>query len=44
VPLENVEVTPLRPERFDEVLTSDALAAFQRSMARGRELARPGAS
>jgi trehalose synthase len=38
VPLENVEVTPLRPERFGEVLTSDALAAFQGSMARGREL------
>jgi trehalose synthase len=38
VPLENVEVTPLRPERFEEVLTSDALAAFQGSMARGREL------
>jgi trehalose synthase len=38
VPLEEVEVTHLRPERFDEVLTSDALAAFERSMARGREL------
>jgi trehalose synthase len=38
VPLEEVEVTQLRPERFDEVLTSDALAAFQNSMARGREL------
>jgi trehalose synthase len=38
VPLENVEVTPLRPERFEEVLASDALAAFQGSMARGREL------
>jgi trehalose synthase len=38
VPLESVEVTPLRPERFAGVLTSDALAAFQRSMTRGREL------
>jgi trehalose synthase len=38
VPLENVEVTSLRPERFAEVLTPDALAAFQHSMARGREL------
>jgi len=38
VPLENVEVTELPPERFDEVLTSDALAMFQRSIARGHEL------
>ena len=38
MPLEEVEVTQLRPERFEEVLTSDALAAFERSMARGREL------
>jgi trehalose synthase len=38
VPLEEVEVTPLRPERFEEVLRPDALAAFERSMARGREL------
>ena len=27
-----------RPERFDEVLTSDALAMFQRTIARGHEL------
>jgi trehalose synthase len=38
VPLEEVEVTQLRPERFEEVLRPDALAAFERSMARGREL------
>jgi trehalose synthase len=38
MPLEEVEVTQLRPERFDEVLTSNALVAFQNSMARGREL------
>ena len=38
MPLEEVEVTQLRPDRFAEVLTSDALAAFERSMARGREL------
>ena len=38
MPLEEVEVTQLRPERFAEVLTPDALAAFERSMARGREL------
>jgi hypothetical protein len=38
VPLEDVEVTALRPERFEEVLTPDALAAFQRSLARGHDL------
>ena len=36
--LEEVEVTPLRPERFAEVLTPEALAAFERTLARGREL------
>ena len=35
VPLEEVEVTSLRPERFAEVLTADAMAAFERAMARG---------
>ena len=37
MPLEDVEVTRIRPERFDEVRTSDAMAAFERSMARGRD-------
>ena len=35
LPLETVEVTPLHPERFAEVLPPDALAAFQHSIARG---------
>ena len=34
MPLEEVEVTPLRPERFGEVLTPDGLAAFERALAR----------
>ena len=38
LPLETVEVTPLHPERFAEVLPPDALAAFQHSIARGNEL------
>jgi len=38
VPLEDVEVTPLRPERFGEVLTPDGLAAFERALARWHEL------
>jgi trehalose synthase len=38
VPLENVEVSLLHPERFADVLTSDAMAAFEHTMARGREL------
>ena len=38
MPLENVEVTELPPERFEEVLTPYALATFQRSIARGHEL------
>ena len=38
MPLENVEVTALRPERFEEVLSADAMAMFQRSIARGHEL------
>ena len=38
LPLETVEVTPLHPERFAEVLPPDAFAAFQHSIARGNEL------
>jgi trehalose synthase len=38
MPLETVEVTALRPERFAEVLPPEGLAAFERSMARAREL------
>ncbi|MGZ8475760.1 MAG: glycosyltransferase [Candidatus Limnocylindria bacterium] len=38
MPLEEVLVTPLRPERFDEVLTPDALAEFRQSIARAHEL------
>ena len=38
MPLEDVEVTQLPPERFAEVLTPGALAAFEHSIARGREL------
>ncbi len=38
LPLETVEVTPLHPERFAEVLPPDAVAAFQHSIARGNEL------
>ena len=38
MPLEEVEVTPLRPERFGEVLTPDGLAAFERALARWHEL------
>ena len=38
MPLESVEVTTLRPERFADVLTPDGLAAFQHTLARGHEL------
>jgi trehalose synthase len=38
MPLETVDITPLRPERFAEVLPPNALAAFQHSIARGNEL------
>ena len=38
MPLENVEVSLLRPERFAEVLRSDAMSAFEHTIARGREL------
>jgi trehalose synthase len=31
-------VTPLRPERFRDVLSADGLACFERTVARGREL------
>jgi trehalose synthase len=31
-------VTPLRPERFRDVLSADGLARFERTVARGREL------
>ncbi len=36
--LQDVTVTPLRPERFRDVLAADALARFEQTMARGREL------
>src|SRR5271166_5765967 len=36
--LEDVTVTPLDPERFREVLTPDALARFEHTLSRGREL------
>jgi trehalose synthase len=36
--LEDVTVTPLDPERFRSVLTPDALAAFEHTLTRGREL------
>jgi trehalose synthase len=38
VELADVTVTPLPPERFEGVLGPDALAAFRRTIARGREL------
>ena len=38
VELEDVAVTPLPPERFNEVLGPEALAAFAHTIARGREL------
>jgi trehalose synthase len=38
MPLETVEVTTLHPERFADVLPPEGLAAFERSMARAREL------
>jgi trehalose synthase len=38
MPLETVEVSLLRPDRFADVLRSDAMAAFEHTMARGREL------
>jgi trehalose synthase len=38
VELTDVSVTPLPPERFNEVLRPDALASFARTIERGREL------
>ena len=39
--LEDVAVIPLRPERFGDVLSSDGLAQFEDTIARGRDR-RPG--
>jgi hypothetical protein len=36
--LDDVQVTPLDPERFRDVLSPDGLAAFERAIARGHEL------
>ena len=36
--LQDVEVTPLDPERFRDVLSPEGLAQFERTIARGREL------
>src|SRR6266508_2116391 len=36
--VQDVEVTPLDPERFREVLSPDGLAQFEHAIARGREL------
>jgi trehalose synthase len=36
--LDDVPVTPLHPERFRDVLSAEGLAAFERTIARGREL------
>src|SRR5919204_3299145 len=36
--VEDVPVTPLPPERFRDVLSSEGLAQFQRTIARGSEL------
>jgi trehalose synthase len=38
MPLEDVEITPLRPERFREVLSAEGVAEFERTIARGRRL------
>jgi trehalose synthase len=38
VPLQEVEVTPLRPERFAEVLSPDGVAAFEHTLARWHQL------
>jgi trehalose synthase len=38
VELSDVTVTPLPPERFNEVLRPEALAAFARTIERGREV------
>jgi len=36
--LEEVVVTPLNPDRLRSVLTPDALAGFEHTLARGREM------
>jgi trehalose synthase len=36
--LQDVEVTPLDPERFRDVLSPESLAQFEQAIARGREL------
>src|ERR671925_401464 len=36
--LEDVDVTCLPPERFDDVLSAEGLEQFRRTIARGREL------
>ena len=38
MPLHDVDVTRLEPARFRNVLAPEALAAFERTIARGREL------
>jgi trehalose synthase len=38
VPLDDVAVTPLNPERFHDLLSADGLAEFERAIARGHEL------
>jgi trehalose synthase len=38
VPLEEVDVTPLDPDRFRSVLSADGRAAFERAIRRGQEL------
>jgi trehalose synthase len=38
VPLQEVDVTPLDPDRFRSVLTADGRAAFERAIHRGQEL------
>jgi trehalose synthase len=38
VPLEEVEITPLHPERFREVLSAEGLDAFERAVERGQQV------
>jgi trehalose synthase len=38
MPLHDVTVSPLAPERFGDVLPADAMEAFRRTIARGHEL------
>ena len=44
MPLEDVAVTPLDPERFRDVLSPEGLAEFEHAIARGRELLEGGPS